>query len=141
LRADGFHEVFSLMVPVSLGDTVKIEPTFGGGLVVECDVAPGEANLAARLVRELESRLQRTFDVHVTIRKRVPAAAGLGGGSSDAATTLIGLGASSASTWSRGCAVVAAAVAPTCPSSSEGRSSSWAGGECSGRRRPTRSTS
>jgi 4-diphosphocytidyl-2-C-methyl-D-erythritol kinase len=51
-------------------------------------VAPGEDNLAARAVRELERRLERTFDVSLSIAKRVPAAAGLGGGSSDAAAAL-----------------------------------------------------
>ena len=51
-------------------------------------MAPGEDNLAARIVRELERRLERTFDVRLSIVKRVPAAAGLGGGSSDAAAAL-----------------------------------------------------
>lgn len=91
LRPDGFHEIASLMVPISLADLVTVEKTPGAGLDVACDVAPGADNLAAKMVREVEQRLDRTFDVRVTIEKRVPAGGGLGGGSSDAAATLIAL--------------------------------------------------
>jgi 4-diphosphocytidyl-2-C-methyl-D-erythritol kinase len=91
VRPDGFHEIASLMVPVTLADRVLVERTPGAGLDVVCDVAPGEQNLAAKLVRELEARLERTFEVRVTIEKHVPHGGGLGGGSSDAAATLIAL--------------------------------------------------
>ena len=91
VRPDGFHEIASLMVPVTLADRVIVERTPGAGLDVVCDVAPGEQNLAAKLVRELEARLERTFEVRVTVEKHVPHGGGLGGGSSDAAATLIGL--------------------------------------------------
>lgn len=91
VRPDGFHEVASLMVPVTLADRVTVERTAGQGLSVICDVAPGEDNLAAHMVRELEARLERAFEVRVTIAKNVPAGGGLGGGSSDAAATLAGL--------------------------------------------------
>jgi 4-diphosphocytidyl-2-C-methyl-D-erythritol kinase len=91
LRPDGFHEVASLVVPVTLADRVVVKRTPGVGLDVVCDVAPGEQNLAAKLVRELEARLERTFEVRVTIEKHVPHGGGLGGGSSDAAATLIAL--------------------------------------------------
>ena len=91
VRPDGFHEVASLMAPVTLADRVVVEHTPGAGLDVVSDVAPGEQNLAAKLVRELEARLERTFEVRVTIEKHVPHGGGLGGGSSDAAATLIAL--------------------------------------------------
>jgi len=91
VRPDGFHEIASLMAPVTLADRVVVERTPGAGLDVVCDVAPGEHNLAAKLVRELEARLERTFEVRVAIEKRVPHGGGLGGGSSDAAATLIAL--------------------------------------------------
>src|SRR5512136_495926 len=91
VRPDGFHEIASLMVPVTLADRVVVERTPGAGLDVVCDVAPGEQNLAAKLVRELEARLERRFEVRVTIDKRVPPGGGLGGGSSDAAATLTAL--------------------------------------------------
>jgi 4-diphosphocytidyl-2-C-methyl-D-erythritol kinase len=91
VRPDGFHEIASLMLPVTLADLVTVERTPGAGLDVVCDVAPGADNLAARLVRELEERLDRSFEVRVTIEKRVPPGGGLGGGSSDAAATLLAL--------------------------------------------------
>jgi 4-diphosphocytidyl-2-C-methyl-D-erythritol kinase len=91
VRPDGFHEIASLMVPVTLADRVRVERTPGAGLDVVCDVAPGEQNLAAKLVRGLEARLGRAFEVRVTITKTIPQGAGLGGGSSDAAATLAAL--------------------------------------------------
>ena len=90
-RADGYHEIASLMLPVTLADHVRVEHGGGRGLTVDCAVCPGEENLAARVVRELEGRLARTFDVRVSISKHVPDGAGLGGGSSDAAATLMAL--------------------------------------------------
>ena len=91
VRPDAYHEIASLMLPVTLADLVTVERTPGAGLDVVCDVAPGADNLAARLVRELEERLERSFEVRVTIEKRVPPGGGLGGGSSDAAATLLAL--------------------------------------------------
>jgi len=88
VRPDGYHEIASLMLPVTLADRVVVERTPGKGLDVVCDVAPGETNLAAKLVRELEGRLDRALEVRVTITKHVPHGGGLGGGSSDAAATL-----------------------------------------------------
>jgi len=90
-RPDGFHEVFSLMLPVTLADLVTVRDTPGEALAVDCAVCPGDDNLAAATVRELERRLERRFEVAVTIAKRIPPAAGLAGGSSDAAATLVAL--------------------------------------------------
>jgi 4-diphosphocytidyl-2-C-methyl-D-erythritol kinase len=91
VRPDGFHEIASLLVPVTLADLVVVEKAPGAGLDVACDVAPGADNLAAKMVRELEGRLDRSFEVRVSIEKRVPTGGGLGGGSSDAAATLVAL--------------------------------------------------
>jgi len=88
VRPDGYHEIASLMLPVTLADRVVVERTPGKELDVVCEVAPGEKNLAAKLVRELEGRLERALEVRVTITKHVPHGGGLGGGSSDAAATL-----------------------------------------------------
>ena len=89
VRPDGFHEIASLMVPITLSDRVVVERTPGAGLDVVCDVAPGADNLAAKAIRELGERLDRSFEVRVTIEKRVPSGGGLGGGSSDAAAALL----------------------------------------------------
>jgi len=88
-RRDGYHEVFSLMVPVTLGDLVVAEAPLADELVVDCAVCPGDQNLAARAVRELEAQMGYPLPVRLTIHKRVPHAAGLGGGSSDAAAALL----------------------------------------------------
>ena len=88
LRPDGYHEIASLMLPVTLADRVVVERTPGKGLDVVCDVASGERNLAAKLVRELEGRLDRVLEARVRIAKHVPHGGGLGGDSSDAAATL-----------------------------------------------------
>jgi len=88
-RPDGFHEICSVILPVTLSDLVAVERAPGDGLTVQCPICPGENNLAGRIVRELERRLERPFEVRVTIHKRVPHGAGLGGGSSDAAATLV----------------------------------------------------
>lgn len=91
-RRDGYHEIFSLMVPVTLADLVIAEALpEGAGLTVECAVCDGEENLAARAARQLERHLGRTLDVRLQIRKHTPEAAGLGGGSSDAAAALVAL--------------------------------------------------
>jgi 4-diphosphocytidyl-2-C-methyl-D-erythritol kinase len=89
VRPDGFHEIASLMLPITLSDRVVVERTPGAGLDVVCDVAPGADNLAAKAIRELGGRLDRSFEVRVTIEKRVPSGGGLGGGSSDAAAALL----------------------------------------------------
>lgn len=86
-RRDGYHEVFSLMLPVTLADTVAAERV-AEGVTVECDVSPGDDNLAARAVRALEEWAGRELPVRLRIDKRVPHGAGLGGGSSDAAAAL-----------------------------------------------------
>lgn len=86
-RADGYHEVFSLMLPVSLADTLRAE-AIEEGLQVECAVCEDEDNLACRAVRALEARIVRPLPVKLVIGKRIPYGAGLGGGSSDAAAAL-----------------------------------------------------
>jgi 4-diphosphocytidyl-2-C-methyl-D-erythritol kinase len=102
-RRDGYHLLDTIMVPVSLYDEIeirKIQPARakkgkGDPLIkVTCDhplVPRGEKNIAHRAARLLMERAGREQPVHVHIRKRIPVGAGLGGGSTDAAATLIGL--------------------------------------------------
>jgi 4-diphosphocytidyl-2-C-methyl-D-erythritol kinase len=88
-RADGRHELVSVMQPISLADEVHIEPAVGAlGDEVCCPGVEGE-NLAARAL-ELFRRATgwRAGPVRVTIEKRIPVAAGLGGGSADAGAVL-----------------------------------------------------
>jgi 4-diphosphocytidyl-2-C-methyl-D-erythritol kinase len=83
VRADGYHLLDAEMVTIDLADELVI--TDGDGLEVDGggpDVTTGDDNLVARALRSVDRR------AHVVVRKRIPAGAGLGGGSADAAAIL-----------------------------------------------------
>jgi len=87
-RVDGLHPVCSLIASIDLADEVIAEPKESGSDTVECEGVPGD-NLATRALAEFRSRAGRELPpLAITIRKRVPVAAGLGGGSADAAAAL-----------------------------------------------------
>jgi 4-diphosphocytidyl-2-C-methyl-D-erythritol kinase len=87
-RDDGMHPVCTLVASIDLADEVVAEPKESGEDTVECEGVPG-SNLAARALAEFRSRAGRELPpLAITIRKRVPVAAGLGGGSADAAAAL-----------------------------------------------------
>jgi 4-diphosphocytidyl-2-C-methyl-D-erythritol kinase len=90
-RADGYHEIRSVMRALTLHDTLHIEPW--PAIEVECDLPglDGPANLAFRAARILREATGYGGGARIVIAKAIPAAAGLGGGSSDAAATLAGL--------------------------------------------------
>lgn len=93
-RSDGFHEIETLMAPLSLADEIDIELGNGGGLEFSCDdplLPSGEENLAYRAAKLFCTEAGLGHDVRVALSKRVPHGAGLGGGSSDAAAVLLGL--------------------------------------------------
>lgn len=91
-RSNGYHDLCMLMQKISLYDEVWIEMRSDTGVRVECDgVRPvnGEANIARRVAEALLSHVPGTAPgVGIRIVKHIPVAAGLGGGSSDAATVL-----------------------------------------------------
>ncbi len=88
-REDGFHNVDILMARLDLSDELAFHNSRTTTLV--CD-APGvptdESNLVVKAVREFEKAYGRKAKQHITLTKRVPHGAGLGGGSADAAITL-----------------------------------------------------
>ena len=87
LRPDGYHPVRSLMVALDgLEDTVHARRS--GARRVDCPGIAGPDNLAWRALDALEAEVGRPLPLAVTIDKRIPAEAGLGGGSSDAAAVL-----------------------------------------------------
>ena len=94
-REDGFHEIETLMAPISLGDELTIEPNESGtGLSFSSDdptLPAGEENLVVRAARRFFAEIREEPRVRITLRKKIPHGAGLGGGSSDAASTLLGL--------------------------------------------------
>jgi 4-diphosphocytidyl-2-C-methyl-D-erythritol kinase len=94
-RADGYHTIDSLMGFLDLADVVHLRPADALSLTMDgpfADQAPlDESNLAVRAVRLLEERVGRSLPVALHIEKMIPAGAGLGGGSSDAAAVLRGM--------------------------------------------------
>ncbi|HET9522613.1 MAG TPA: 4-(cytidine 5'-diphospho)-2-C-methyl-D-erythritol kinase [Terrimicrobiaceae bacterium] len=93
-RSDGFHEIETLMLPISLADEIFVEVFSGAAVGVSCDdpdVPEGESNLAAKAAAEFSRRTGLRFGARIAIRKRIPMGAGLGGGSSDAAAVLVAL--------------------------------------------------
>ncbi len=93
-REDGYHEIASLMQRISLADEMVFAPS-GAGITVRCPGSPlleNEENIVNRAARALFSDAgSPRGGVDITIHKKIPLAAGLGGGSSNAATTLMTL--------------------------------------------------
>lgn len=89
-RDDGFHDLASLVHTINLADDLRIEP--GAQIVTRVEGLEAiENNLVTRAAHLLASTTSIRAGAELTLVKRIPAAAGLGGGSSDAATTLVGL--------------------------------------------------
>jgi 4-diphosphocytidyl-2-C-methyl-D-erythritol kinase len=90
-REDGLHELCSLFEPLALADAIEVGERQGeGGDEVLCPGVPGAAgeNLAARALAALRERGWEAPPLRIEIEKRIPVAAGLGGGSADAAAVL-----------------------------------------------------
>lgn len=117
-RPDGYHDLLSVFQAISWTDTIALAPSSDGAIHLTCtdpDLPSGPENLvwrAAELVR-------RAFDVScgvtIHLEKRIPSGAGLGGGSSDAATTMRGLAhlwgiEASEATWLDLCAQIGSDV-------------------------------
>jgi len=91
---DGYHALAMAMQRVDLCDDIRIRITNFGEVTVDCDglvLASGEDNIAGRAARLLLAEVQADVGVEIQIDKRIPVAAGLGGGSSNAATVLLAL--------------------------------------------------
>lgn len=121
-RADGYHNLSTVMVPVDWCDILEIVPSDGhdAGSVLHLygrEIhGDAEKNLCVRALRALEDFTGRTFDARIHLHKIVPFEAGLGAGSSDAAFTLkllndvYGLGIASCRLQS-----LAASIGADCP--------------------------
>ena len=94
-RRDGYHLIDTIMVPVDLYDEIEIARARPGAKIsVTCDdpkIPAGEKNLAYKAAALLLGKDAAKTPVAIHIKKRIPAGAGLGGGSSDAAAVLVGL--------------------------------------------------
>ena len=110
-REDGFHEIETLMAPIAIRDTIDIERTENGGRLqpaveiesagrakihlacTDASLPMDESNLVVRAVCAFGEATGLQPHVHIFLRKEIPHGAGLGGGSSDAAATLLALDA------------------------------------------------
>lgn len=92
-RDDGYHLLESVFAPISLADTVRLTLRADGEIrLLNAPEGLSEANdLACRAARALQVATRTTLGVDIELVKRIPQGAGLGGGSSDAATALLGL--------------------------------------------------
>jgi 4-diphosphocytidyl-2-C-methyl-D-erythritol kinase len=95
MRGDGYHEISTVMQSISLADEVEIERAGQGfELTVEpegAEVGATEENTIYKAQKVLEQYFGLKLPVKVHLRKGIPVGAGLGGGSADAAVTLVGL--------------------------------------------------
>ncbi len=108
-RSDGFHELETVMVAVSLFDRLEVTPTEALDVVLDCawdkgqeaqarklgdysqllgDLPPQESNLVYRAVKLLQAEENVRLGARIVLRKRIPSASGFGGASSDAAAAL-----------------------------------------------------
>ncbi len=89
-RADGYHDLVTLMQPLSLADELTVTPG-GDAIRFTCDqpeLPQGPENLVFQAARRFQDEAGVKVAAHLDLRKRIPVAAGLGGGSSDAAGAL-----------------------------------------------------
>jgi 4-diphosphocytidyl-2-C-methyl-D-erythritol kinase len=94
-RSDGFHEIETFIAPISLSDEIKIDRRSGKhGIAFRCDdpsIPKGEDNIVVRAANVFFEETKVSSGVSIALKKRIPHGAGLGGGSSDAASTLLAL--------------------------------------------------
>ena len=102
-RPDGYHALRSVVLPISLSDTLTFEPAAPGE--ASTDTGYGDDDLIAKAARAVRAAAGPSGDrlpgVYVRVDKRIPAGGGLGGGSADAAATLLALNAA----WELGLSV------------------------------------
>ncbi len=92
-RADGYHDLATIMQAIDLYDTVCLTATNDREVRITCTQPElsNNQNLAVRAAHLVRQRFGLEWGVHIELYKRIPAAAGLGGGSSDAAAVLLAL--------------------------------------------------
>ena len=93
-RPDGYHEIKTLVTLITLEDILHIGLTPSQGILLECNdpaLPCGRTNLAFIAAKSYLEAVGSSLGVHIALEKRIPTAAGLGGGSSDAAFVLLAL--------------------------------------------------
>jgi len=91
-RSDNFHEIASVAVPIRLFDTLTFTATDNPAIQFECiggnEIPLDDTNLIVRAAKTIQRRFNVQSGAAITLTKRIPSQAGLGGGSSDAVTAL-----------------------------------------------------
>ncbi len=93
-RLDGYHEVRTILQTISLHDDLHFKVSGDGVITLSCNdssIPTGNENLAVRAAYALKDRYKCDKGVHIRLEKRIPAQAGLGGASSNAAVSLLAL--------------------------------------------------
>src|SRR2546423_1014196 len=90
-RPDGYHALRSVLQALELHDTLELRPAAALRFACDAPALAGEDNLVPRAAHLLRTTTGYGGGVDITLRKRIPVDAGLGGGSSDAAATLMAL--------------------------------------------------
>lgn len=93
-RADGYHDLDTVFQTVSLHDKIKISATDNSEITLSCDdrrLTIDDTNLVIRAAENLRARFGAEKGARIRLEKRIPVQAGLGGGSADAAVTLLAL--------------------------------------------------
>ena len=95
LRDDGFHEIETMIAPITLCDEIEIDKSDSSKEIeFQCDdpsVPEGDDNLIVRAAKSFFAATKLEPAVSIELKKKIPHGAGLGGGSSDAASTLLAL--------------------------------------------------
>lgn len=93
-RPDGFHELESLMAPIALADEIELSHGSGKAITLTCndpELSTGPENLCIKAAEAYRAETGLDHGIAITLLKKIPHGAGLGGGSSDAASVLKGL--------------------------------------------------
>lgn len=119
-RPDGFHDLVSVVAPLSFGDTITLTRTPGvGDVELRCSdpaLPADERNLAVRAARAFQAATGIRDGCRIELTKRIPTGAGLGGGSSNAVAVLRGLNTlHDEPLATRELAVLAASIGSDCP--------------------------
>ncbi len=90
-RDDGFHNIVTVLQTVDLSDELEFHAANDISVEGDIEMIPNDENLVYRAAHALRNEIGTDQGARIKVRKRIPMAAGLGGGSSDAAATLLGL--------------------------------------------------
>lgn len=93
-RPNGYHDVKMIMQSVDLADYLEINPNDENRIIINCDnneIECNESNLIYKAATKIMDYVGKSFGVTIKLEKNIPIAAGMAGGSTDAAATLVGI--------------------------------------------------